>query len=65
MDRDIWLVFFNLYLELSVERYGYITLLVYKIRKITLFLPQEISVHITENYHTLMQRKNILHLFNA
>ena len=44
---------------LSVERYGYITLLVYKIRKITLFFPQEISVHITENYHTLMQRKNI------
>ena len=65
MDRDIWLIFFNLYLELSVERYGYITLLVYKIRKITLFFPQEISVQITENYHTLMQRKNILHLFNA
>ena len=65
MDRDIWLIFFNLYLELSVERYGYITLLVYKIRKITLFFPQEISVHIKENYHTLMQRKNILHLFNA
>ena len=65
MDRDIWLIFFNLYLELSVERYGYITLLVYKIRKITLFFPQEISVHITENYQTLMQRKNILHLFNA
>ena len=52
-------------LPLSVERYGYITLLVYIIHKITLFFPQEINVHVTENYHTLMQRKNISNLFNA
>lgn len=50
---------------LSEERYGYIILLVYKIRKITLLFPQEISVLITENCHTLMQRKNISNLFNA
>lgn len=50
---------------LSEQRYGYIILLVYKIRKITLLFPQEISVLITENYHTLMQRKNISNLFNA
>ena len=57
VDRPWYLLCFLQ--PLSVERYGYITLLVYKIRKITLFFPQEISVHITENYHTLMQRKNI------